>query len=97
MITVELKDMFQYHLITYRVLHPNLRASPWWNPSDFTITNTLQAMFHDPSKGKAIQQQLDNMIAMKRGTLRDIRPPDIVDHQIKGIQTSIYFDIYKCI
>eukprot|EP01038_Epipyxis_sp_PR26KG_P011072 gene11072-14865_t len=53
---------------TPRVYHSKLRAAPWWNYKDFHIAMELQQAFINSYN--LIQSQLDDMIALKQGSLR---------------------------
>ena len=59
--------------------HKALRASPWWDAASFRLTGVLQDMFAAVGEGGLVQQQLDDLIALRAGSLRDIRTSDVAE------------------
>ena len=59
--------------------HKALRASPWWDAASFRLTGVLQDMFAAVGEGGLVQQQLDDLIALRAGSLRDVRTYDVAE------------------
>ena len=62
---------------TPRVYWNNLRSYPWWNPDSFKVASVLKEMFS--SQSRQIQEELNQIIHLQNGQMRDIRSPDIED------------------
>jgi hypothetical protein len=71
------------------VYHKALRASPWWDAASFRLTGVLRDMFTAVDEGGQVQQQLDDLIALRAGSLRDVRAPDVAEAILNRSEPSL--------
>jgi len=69
---------WKYIQQTPRIYHERLRSSPWWQSENFQLTAALKAMYR-VNGGRTLQTQLDDMIQLKQGALRNVHTPDVED------------------